>query len=283
MTASLPAAAAHAASDYAAAADVFYPCSDGGPMAENMWQSRAILNTVGDIESVHPEALVAADILVYPEEGERGQQDRAGRAGGVRHRHGQPQGLPGVGGRQAAGLGAGSGVAGHGGQGPGPQAGLLHRDAGAGVLAVRSEGRRVPARDAAAAGAWLKGGEYRPLDSRLVGGERLIRSEVLGLDVRGRASCFASGTRRRAGTCRIGPRSRRPPSGRRQPNGKGPVQSRKRPAPTGRLPPARPPRLGLQSWRLRCGVRGSIIRRERALDLSRPAFRHPRTPRGAAA
>ena len=66
-----PAAAAAANVHAAAAADVFYPSSDGRPMAENMWQSRAILHTAGDLEAAHPEALVAADILVYPEEGNR--------------------------------------------------------------------------------------------------------------------------------------------------------------------------------------------------------------------
>ena len=64
---SRPAAAANVHA--AVAADVFYPSSDGKPMAENMWQSRAILHTAGDLEAAHPEALVAADILVYPEEG----------------------------------------------------------------------------------------------------------------------------------------------------------------------------------------------------------------------
>ena len=52
-----------------AARDVFYPCSDGRPMADNVWQSRAILRAAGDLEVAHPEALAVADILVYPEEG----------------------------------------------------------------------------------------------------------------------------------------------------------------------------------------------------------------------
>ena len=64
-----PAAAATAASNVRVPDDVFYPCSDGKPMAENMWQARAILNAVGDLEATHPRALVAADILMYPEEG----------------------------------------------------------------------------------------------------------------------------------------------------------------------------------------------------------------------
>ena len=53
----------------AAARDVLYPCSDGRPMADNAWQSRAILRAAGDLEVAHPEALAVADILVYPEEG----------------------------------------------------------------------------------------------------------------------------------------------------------------------------------------------------------------------
>ncbi len=68
-----PAAAATAASNVrpAPADDVFYPCSDGKPMADNMWQARAILNAVGDLEATHPRALVAADILMYPERGNK--------------------------------------------------------------------------------------------------------------------------------------------------------------------------------------------------------------------
>ena len=52
-----------------AAQDVLYPCSDGRPMADNAWQSRAILRAAGDLEVAHPDALALADILVYPEEG----------------------------------------------------------------------------------------------------------------------------------------------------------------------------------------------------------------------
>ena len=48
---------------------VFYPCSDGKPMAENMWQWRAINAAANDLDAALPTALVAADILVYPERG----------------------------------------------------------------------------------------------------------------------------------------------------------------------------------------------------------------------
>ena len=49
--------------------DAFYPCSDGEPMAENMWQGNAIMATVGDVRAARPDALVAADIFVYPQRG----------------------------------------------------------------------------------------------------------------------------------------------------------------------------------------------------------------------
>ena len=62
-----PTAAAVAASNAAAGAEaVFYPSSDGRPMAESMWQGDAILNAVGDLRAALPQALVAAAILVYP-------------------------------------------------------------------------------------------------------------------------------------------------------------------------------------------------------------------------
>ena len=68
-----PAAAAATASNVPAAPadDVFYPCSDGKPMADNMWQANAIMNAAGDLRAALPTALVAADILMYPEEGNK--------------------------------------------------------------------------------------------------------------------------------------------------------------------------------------------------------------------
>ena len=52
-----------------AAEDALYPCSDGEPMAEDMWQSWAMMTAAGDLGVALPEALVALDILMYPEEG----------------------------------------------------------------------------------------------------------------------------------------------------------------------------------------------------------------------
>ena len=65
------AAAASAASNGHAVGeeDVLYPWSDGEPMADNMWQADAIMEATGDLRAARPDALVAAAILVYPERG----------------------------------------------------------------------------------------------------------------------------------------------------------------------------------------------------------------------
>ena len=66
---SVSAATALAAALDDAAEDALYPCSDGKPMADTMWQSRAIVTAVSDLETAYPGALVVADTLVYPERG----------------------------------------------------------------------------------------------------------------------------------------------------------------------------------------------------------------------
>ena len=66
-----PAAVAASNVPVARTEDVFYPCSDGKPMADNMWQANAIMNAAGDLRAALPTALVAADILMYPEEGNK--------------------------------------------------------------------------------------------------------------------------------------------------------------------------------------------------------------------
>lgn len=65
----VPTATALAASLDDAEEDALYPCSDGKPMADTMWQSRAIVTAVSDLETAYPGALVVADTLVYPERG----------------------------------------------------------------------------------------------------------------------------------------------------------------------------------------------------------------------
>ena len=67
-----PSAAVAAALDIRAdahAEDALYPCSDGRPMAENMWQAQAILSAASDLKVARSDALVASDILMYLEEG----------------------------------------------------------------------------------------------------------------------------------------------------------------------------------------------------------------------
>ena len=71
MPAPTPLPAAAAVPDLPAAGEeaIFYPSSDGRPMAENMWQGEAIMNAASDLKAALPQALVAADILVYPQRG----------------------------------------------------------------------------------------------------------------------------------------------------------------------------------------------------------------------
>ena len=183
MPAPLPAAAAGAASNVRAE-DVFYPCSDGRPMADNMWQADAILNATGDLRAAHPKALVAADILVYPEEGNR-------------HNRIAPDVLV------AFGIGTDKRSSYRVWEEGKPPDWVLE----VASPSTEAKDRRTKGRTYAAMGVpefWLfdaKGdvyprgtpllqgfelvdGEYRPLPSKLVDGERMIRSKVLGLDVR---------------------------------------------------------------------------------------------------
>ena len=164
--------------------DVFYPSSDGKPMAENMWQSRAILHAVGDLEAARPRALVAADILVYPEEGnnknaiapdvllalELGTESRASY---FVWKEGKPPDWV---------LEVAS---------PSTQAedrgGKRHRYAAMGVpeyWLFDPKGDAYPRGTPRLQGLQLADGEYVPLPSLLADGVRLIRSGVLGLDVR---------------------------------------------------------------------------------------------------
>ena len=186
MPTPLPAAAARAAPNVrpAVAEDVFYPCSDGRPMADNMWQADAIMMAAGDLRTAHPRALVAADILVYPEEGNNKNSiapDVLVALGLGTHkrssyfvwREGKPPDWV---------LEVAS---------PGTQAKDRNlkrcRYAEMGVREYwlfDPKGDAYPQGEPRLQGFELVDGEYRALESRLVAGERVIRSEVLGLDVR---------------------------------------------------------------------------------------------------
>ena len=163
--------------------DVFYPSSDGKPMAENMWQGEAIMNAAGDLKVALPDALVAADILVYPVRGNPHisiAPDVLVAFGLATHKRlhyriwveGKPPdwvlevASPSTEKKDRLEKGsryAGMGVAEYWMFDP---RGDVYKD---------DTPRLV--------GHELVRGEYRRLDSRLVGGERVIRSEVLGLDV----------------------------------------------------------------------------------------------------
>ena len=205
--------------------DVFYPSSDGKPMAENMSQSRAIMNTVSDVEDAHPKALVAADILVYPEEGNNknsiapdvlvglglGTHDRSvykvweeGKPPdwvlevaspstqtkdrgtllprGVSQASRRPS-------RTARSRAAPAEALSMRGASPSrtPAGGSKpERYAAMGVpeyWLFDPTGDTYPRGTPRLQGFELVDGEYRPLESRLVDGKRMIRSEALGLDV----------------------------------------------------------------------------------------------------
>ena len=184
-----PAFAATAADPVAAPVrdDVFYPSSDGKPMSENMWQFNAILNAVNDIRGAHPGALVAGDILIYPEEGNSdnkiapdvlvafgiGTEERSTY---LVWQEGRPPDWV---------LEVAS---------PSTQARdrdeKRRRYAAMGVpeyWLFDPKGDVCPHGMPPLQGLGLADGEYRPLETRLTDGKRMIRSEVLGLDVRGEA------------------------------------------------------------------------------------------------
>ncbi len=181
-----PAAAATAASNVRAARadDVYYPCSDGKPMAENMWQARAILNAVGDLEATLPTALVAADILMYPEEGNNknpiAPDVLVGLGLGTRNRSSYfvwKEGKPPDWVLEVAS--------------PSTQADDLgvkrRRYAEIGVpeyWMFDPKGGVYPPGTPRLQGLKLADGKYIPLPWQLADGGRTIRSEVLGLDVR---------------------------------------------------------------------------------------------------
>ena len=187
MRAPLPVTAAAATASNVRATradDVFYPSSDGRPMSDNMWQGKAITNADGDLESARPKALVAADILVYPEKGNNRNSiapDVLVALGLGTHKRSSyfvwEEGKPPDWVLEVAS--------------PGTEAedrGAKRRKyAEMGVpeyWLFDPKGDVYPPGTPQLQGLKLVDGEYRPLKSRLVDGKRTIRSEVLGLDVR---------------------------------------------------------------------------------------------------
>ena len=187
MRAPLPVSAAAAAASNVHPTrtdDVFYPSSDGRPMADDMWQGTALRSAAGDLESVRPTALVALAILVYPEEGNNKNRIASdvlvGLGLGTHNRSSYfvwKEGKPPDWVLEVAS--------------PRKQAedrGYKRRYyAEMGVpeyWLFDAKGDVYPPGTPRLQGLKLADGEYRPLESRVVDGERMIRSEVLGLDIR---------------------------------------------------------------------------------------------------
>ena len=196
MPASMPAAAAQPLN--VPVDEAFYPSSDGKPMAENTWQLRAMLNALSDLDEALPEAFVAADLLVYPEEGNNqksiapdvlvalglGKGDRssyfvwaegkppdwvlevASRSTWKRDLNEKRRAYAAMGVREYWLFDARAFSREREGR-PRMKKGGVYRD---GTPRLQ--------------GLALADGEYRPLEARLVDGERTIRSEVLGMEVR---------------------------------------------------------------------------------------------------
>ena len=187
MRAPLPVSAAAAAASNVhptRADDVFYPSSDGRPMADDMWQGEAIMNAAGDLESVRPTALVALAILVYPEEGNNKNRIASdvlvGLGLGTHNRSSYfvwKEGKPPDWVLEVAS--------------PRKQADdrsykrRYYAEMGVPEYWLfDAKGDVYPPGTPRLQGLKLADGEYRPLESRVVDGERMIRSEVLGLDIR---------------------------------------------------------------------------------------------------
>ena len=163
--------------------DLFYPSSDGEPMAQNTWQERAMRNAAADLDRARPNAFVAADIFVYPERGNRNKKvapDVLVASGVGRHdrmsykvwREGKPPDW-------VLEVSSPSTVA----------RDLDYKKHFFAEMGVREYWLFDPKgglfrRRARLQGMELVGGEYRRLRSRLVDGERMIHSEALGLYVR---------------------------------------------------------------------------------------------------
>ena len=162
---------------------VFYPCSDGRGIAQNNWQGQVILHAAGDLGVMHPGALVAAAVLVYPEKGNK-------------YRRSAPDVLV------ALGLGMGRRwsykvwVEGKPPDwvldaAPSPvEEDRLSKQSEYAAMGAREywlfdpKGDVYPRGTPRLRGHALENGEYRPLESRLEDGVRMIRSEVLDLGVR---------------------------------------------------------------------------------------------------
>ena len=179
-----PAAALNIAAN-ASALDALYPCSDGKPMAESISHGQAIMAAAGDLEAARPDALVAADVLVYPEEGNPdnriapdvlaafGLEKRRDRSSYLTWLEGKPPDWV---------LEVASPATARN-----DLRGKRHAYAAMGVpeyWLFDPTGELYPRGQRRLQGLALADGKYEPLEERVEGGLRLIRSRVLGLDLR---------------------------------------------------------------------------------------------------
>ena len=169
----------------ASAQDALYPCSDGRRMSDNMHQSRAIVKAVSDLDQVaRPDALVAADILVYPEEGNpdnRIAPDVLVAFGiGTRSRSTYLTWLEGKPPDWVLEVASPSSA----------RNDLREKRRAYAAMGVPEywlfdpTGDLYPRGQPRLQGLALADGKYEPLEERVEGGLRLIRSPVLGLDLR---------------------------------------------------------------------------------------------------
>ena len=153
-------------------------------MADDMWQGTALRSAAGDLESVRPKALVAWAILVYPEEGNNKNRVASdvlvGLGLGTHNRSSYfvwEEGKPPDWVLEVASPRKQAEDRGY----------KRHYYAEMGVpeyWMFDAKGDVYPPGTPRLQGLRLVDCEYRPLKSRLVDGRRMIRSEVLGLDVR---------------------------------------------------------------------------------------------------
>ena len=163
---------------------VFYPASDGQPMADNSSQAAAMMTAAKDLQTHYPHAFVTTDMLLYYERG-------------VVDRRTAPDVLVAfdVGRRKRS-----SYIVWDEGKPPDwvlevASPGTVNKDVGEKVDIYQTllvpeywlfdpEGDVLPAGQPRLQGMRLCHGEYAPIQPWIEGGRRLLRSEALGLDVR---------------------------------------------------------------------------------------------------
>ena len=179
---------ADAAGSFAAATsaeeDVVYPSSDGQRMAENTWQGDAIIAAASDLQVTVPaDALVAADVLVYPEEGNnrkrRAPDVLVAQGVGAHYRMSYfvwEEGKPPDWVLEVASQSTNEKDLGD----------MLHDYLAMGVpeyWLFDPKGDQLPRGMPLLQGLELADGEYRPLEWQLEDGVRMIHSKALGLGV----------------------------------------------------------------------------------------------------